>query len=108
MVWLSAMAPAPDTKSANQESQDERFNFELRTPHPALAVLAAAISLLALAPSASHAAKANFGADLSSPVSPVASPKSCPAQPGNGCTRVPVYYDSPPTPAWSRSRRTTA
>lgn len=68
------------------------------TPNPirtALAVLAAAISLLALAPTASHAAKANFGADLSGPVSPVASPKSCPAQPGKSCTRVPVYYDSP-------------
>ena len=79
------------------------MNASTANPHPlarplllALAALAAAVSLLALLPSEGMAAKANFGADLSGPVSPVAAPEACDANPGAPCTRVPVYYDSPP------------
>lgn len=61
-----------------------------------LAVLAMAVGLLALVPAGSQAATADFGADLSSPVTPVAAPEPCAAMPGAPCTRVPVYYDSPP------------
>jgi len=63
-------------------------------PRAGLAVLAAAISMFALAPAASHAAKANFGADLSGPVSPVASPETC-ANASKGCTRMPILYSNP-------------
>ena len=61
-----------------------------------LGVLAMVLGLLAVMPAASQAAKADFGADLSSPVTPVAAPEPCVAVPGDPCTRVPVYYDSPP------------
>lgn len=65
------------------------------TARSVLAVLAMVLGLLAIAPAA-QAAKANFGADLSSPVTPVAMPEPCNLMPGDPCTRVPVYYDSPP------------
>jgi hypothetical protein len=65
------------------------------TVRSVLAVLAMVLGLLALAPAA-NAAKADFGADLSSPVTPVAAPEPCGLMPGSSCTRVPVYYDSPP------------
>lgn len=77
----------------NPTTTTNTFKSPLRA---ALAVLAAAVSLLALAPTASQAAKANFGADLSSPVTPVEYEEPCWASPGNACTRVPVYYGGPP------------
>jgi hypothetical protein len=51
--------------------------------------------LLVVMPATSSAATAEFGADLSSPVTPVAAPEPCAAVPGAGCTRVPTYYDDP-------------
>lgn len=62
----------------------------------ALWLTAAVCGLLVVLPATSNAATADFGADLSSPVTPVAAPEPCAAVPGAGCTRVATYYDSPP------------
>lgn len=57
-------------------------------------IAATALALLALPALAE--AKPKFGADLSGPLTPVNAPMTCTANPGAGCTRVPVYYDMPP------------
>lgn len=66
------------------------------TARSVLGVLAAVLGLLAVMPAAASAGKANFGAHLKGPVTPVAAPEPCVAHPGDPCTRVPVYYDDPP------------
>jgi hypothetical protein len=73
-------------------------NHNVRLPRlaqAALWALAAVCGLLVVMPATSNAATAEFGADLSSPVTPVAAPEPCAAVPGAGCTRVATYYDDP-------------
>lgn len=61
-----------------------------------IAIVSGVLISLAL-PGISHAAKANFGADLKAGgYTPVAAPMDCTAMPGSSCLRVPEYYDSPP------------